>query len=38
VVVSSQGLIAHEWLGAYDSDTRRGIERLFGVTLPGLTP
>jgi hypothetical protein len=38
VVVSSQGLIAHEWLGAYDRDTRRGIERLFEVTLPGLIP
>jgi hypothetical protein len=37
VVVSSQGLIAHEWLGAYDRDTRRGIERRFEVTLPGLT-
>jgi hypothetical protein len=38
VVVSSQGLITQEWLGAYDRGARRGIERLFEVTLPGLTP
>ncbi|HSC29929.1 MAG TPA: TlpA disulfide reductase family protein [Vicinamibacterales bacterium] len=38
VVVSSQGLITHEWVGAYDRHHRRQIERLFDVALPGLTP
>jgi hypothetical protein len=36
VVVSSQGLITHEWVGAYNKDHRRQIERLFDVPLPGL--
>ncbi|HSC07942.1 MAG TPA: hypothetical protein VLD59_14045 [Steroidobacteraceae bacterium] len=38
VVVSSQGLIRHEWVPAYDRHHRRQIERLFDVALPGLTP
>ncbi len=36
VVVSSQGIITHEWVGAYDTAHRRQIERLFDVPLPGL--
>jgi hypothetical protein len=36
VVISSQGLISHEWEGVYTGRTATQIERLFDVVLPGL--
>ena len=34
VVVSSEGLITHEWLGIFGQRTQRQIEELFAVSLP----
>lgn len=36
LVVSSNGVITHEWVGAFTGRTQREIEELFGLSLPGL--
>jgi hypothetical protein len=36
LVVSRDGVVSHEWLGAFTGRTQRQIEALFGVSLPGL--
>jgi hypothetical protein len=36
VLVSAQGLVSHEWLGAFQGGAVRQIEDLFGIVLPGL--
>jgi thioredoxin-related protein len=36
VVVSSQGVIAREWLGAFSGPVQRQVEEFFGIRLPGL--
>lgn len=38
VVVSAQGRISHEWVGAYQGEILRQVEELFSVPLPGLDP
>ena len=38
IVVGADGVITHEWRGAYAERLGRQIEDLFGVSLPGLTP
>jgi len=38
LVVSTDGLITHDWLGAYTPRIERQIEDLFGVALPGVHP
>jgi hypothetical protein len=38
VVVSSEGVITHDWRGAYTPRIERQIEELFGVALPGISP
>jgi hypothetical protein len=38
LVVSTDGLITHDWLGAYTPRMERQIEDLFGVALPGVHP
>ncbi|NWG14760.1 MAG: TlpA family protein disulfide reductase [Acidobacteria bacterium] len=36
VVISAQGIVLRNWLGAYDGSIRKEIEAYFGVQLPGL--
>jgi hypothetical protein len=36
VLISAQGLVSHEWLGAFQGNAARQIENLFGIVLPGL--
>ncbi len=38
IAVGSDGVVTHEWLGAYQNRIGRQIEELFVVTLPGITP
>lgn len=38
IVVSAQGLITHDWTGAYSGTNEIAIEKVFGVELPGLRP
>jgi hypothetical protein len=38
LVVSSQGQISHEWMGAFNGRRLRLIESYFDVSLPGLEP
>jgi len=38
VVVSAQGRISNEWLGAFDGRNQRSIETFFDLALPGLLP
>ena len=38
LVVSSQGRISHEWVGAFDTRRKRAIENFFEIELPGLLP
>jgi hypothetical protein len=37
IVISSQGKIEKNWIGAYGDDTKKEVEDYFGVVLPGLT-
>jgi peroxiredoxin len=36
IVIGADGVVTHEWRGAYSERIGRQIEDLFGVTLPGL--
>ena len=38
IVVANDGLITHDWRGAFTPRTQRQIEELFGIDLPGLLP
>ena len=38
VVVSAQGIISHDWSGAYTGSLERTVEDLLHVSLPGLMP
>ncbi len=38
VVVSAQGLITHDWTGAFTGAVALEVEDLFGIGLPGLRP
>lgn len=38
VVVSAQGIISHDWSGAYTGSLERAVEELLHVALPGLMP
>lgn len=38
IMVSGDGLITHDWRGAYTPRTERQIEELFDVPLPGVVP
>jgi hypothetical protein len=37
IIVSLDGKILQNWVGAYTGDRRAEVERFFGVSLPGLT-
>lgn len=36
IAIGSDGVVTHEWLGAYQDRVGRQVEELFGVTLPGV--
>lgn len=38
IVVSPDGMITHDWRGAFTPRGQRQLEDLFGVELPGITP
>lgn len=38
IAVGADGVVTHEWLGAYQNRIARQVEELFGVTLPGVAP
>lgn len=38
LAIGSDGVVTHEWLGAYQNRVGRQIEELFGLTLPGTAP
>jgi len=38
LVVTPQGLVVKNWVGAFSDSNRKEIEAYFGVELPGLTP
>jgi hypothetical protein len=38
IVISQQGRVLGDWLGAYSTATQLAVERFFGVSLPGLLP
>lgn len=38
IAIGSDGVVTHEWLGAYQNRTGRQIEELFGISLPGVAP
>lgn len=38
ILVGADGIVTHEWVGAYADRVARQIEDLFDVRLPGLTP
>lgn len=38
IVVSAQGLITHDWTGAFSGAVALAVEDVFGLTLPGLRP
>lgn len=38
VVVSAQGLITHDWTGAFTGSVALAVEDVFGLSLPGLRP
>lgn len=38
IVVSAQGLITHDWTGAFSGAVAFAVEDVFGLTLPGLRP
>lgn len=38
IVVSAQGLITHDWTGAFSGSVALAVEGLFGLELPGLRP
>lgn len=38
LVVSAQGIVSHEWAGAFQGASVRQLEELFNVVLPGLSP
>jgi hypothetical protein len=38
VVVDAEGVVTHEWRGAFNPRIERQIEELFGIKLPGLAP
>jgi hypothetical protein len=38
IVVSGQGLISHDWAGAFTGSVEHAVEELFHVSLPGLLP
>jgi len=38
ITVGADGIVTHEWAGAYTARVARQVEELFGVNLPGLMP
>lgn len=38
VVVDADGMVTHEWRGAFNPRIERQVEELFGLKLPGLAP
>lgn len=38
IVVSPEGKVIKNWMGAYSGDKAREVEEYFNVRLPGLTP
>ena len=38
VTIGADGIVTHEWAGAYTNRVARQVEELFDLTLPGLTP
>jgi hypothetical protein len=38
VVLSKDGEVIHNWIGAYEGPKKASVESFFGVNLPGLLP
>jgi hypothetical protein len=38
IVISTDGKVLQNWVGAYADKQQMEVEKFFGLTLPGLTP